>query len=202
MKVTEMNLPGILLIEPEVYEDSRGFFLETWNQKRFLDRGLPNEFVQDNVSFSRKGVLRGLHFQNPNPQGKLVSVLFGEVFDVVVDLRVDSPCFGKWLGTKLSSENREQMFIPPGFAHGFVVTSDKALFFYKCTEYYDSKTEMTLLWNDPDIGIAWPTSNPVLSRKDQNGLKFSEVPRFKLFGYPPMPAKEKLNNEGRISIPF
>lgn len=176
MKITELQLPGLIKIEPRVFGDNRGFFFEQWNRKRFFDAGLCIDFVQDNISRSSKGVLRGLHFQNPHPQGKLISVLDGAVFDVVVDLRKDSPTFKKWLGIELSSLNHIQLFIPPGFAHGFLVTSESALFSYKCTQFYDPQSEKSLLWNDPEIGIDWPqVSNIQLSEKDRSGKLLQEI---------------------------
>ena len=139
MKVSQTELTGVLIVEPDVFGDSRGFFMESWNQRRYGEQGVPTEFVQDNLSRSGKGILRGLHFQNPNPQGKLVSVLEGEVFDVAVDLRRESKTFGKWWGTTLSWADKRQLYLPPGFAHGFCVTSESCLFHYKCTGYYDPK---------------------------------------------------------------
>jgi len=150
MKIREADLNGLLMIEPDVFHDERGYFLETWTMERYSDAGIRYDFVQDNLSFSKKGVLRGLHFQNPHAQGKLVSVLFGEVFDVAVDIRRSSPTFGQWRGEYLSSENKRQIYLPPGFAHGFVVISDIALLAYKCTEYYDRASEKTVRWNDPE----------------------------------------------------
>jgi dTDP-4-dehydrorhamnose 3,5-epimerase len=167
MNVIKTDLPGVLVIEPRVFGDERGFFMESWNGRRYGEVGLPSSFVQDNLSYSAHGVLRGLHFQTPQPQGKLVSVLQGEVFDVAVDIRVGSPTFGEWTGTTLSAENKRQFYIPPDFAHGFVVTSRAALFFYKCTDYYAPASEGTVLWNDPDIGIKWPIVEPILSDKDR-----------------------------------
>lgn len=181
MKISRTDLKGILLIEPEAFGDDRGYFMETWNESRYGAQKIPHRFVQDNLSFSKNGVLRGLHFQNPKPQGKLVSVLQGEVFDVVVDLRTDSKTFKKWWGTNLSSENKRQLFIPPGFAHGFLVMSESALFFYKCTEFYDPKTELTLLWNDSEIGIEWPLKNPMVSQKDGKGVRLRDIPGERLF---------------------
>ena len=181
MKVSQTELTGVLIVEPDVFGDSRGFFMESWNQRRYGEQGVPTEFVQDNLSRSGKGILRGLHFQNPNPQGKLVSVLDGEVYDVAVDLRRESKTFGKWWGTTLSSVDKRQLYLPPGFAHGFCVLSESCLFHYKCTGYYDPKSEITLLWNDPEIGIQWPIEAPVLSEKDRKGLKLSEIPKERLF---------------------
>src|SRR5512145_341043 len=152
MNVITCDIPGLLLIEPKVFGDARGFFLETWNQKRYEDAGVSGRFVQDNISFSRRGILRGLHFQNPRAQGKLLQVLQGEVFDVAVDLRKGSPHFGRWHGVHLSAENKLQFFIPAGFAHGFAVVSETALFHYKCTEFYSPSDEVVLRWDDPAIG--------------------------------------------------
>ena len=166
MKVIATGLPGVMIIEPKVFGDARGFFMESWNQARYEEHGLPAVFVQDNISFSQKGVLRGLHFQNPNAQGKLVYVLQGEVFDVVVDIRVGSPTFGEWASVSLSSENKRQFYIPEGFAHGFCVTSETALFAYKCTKVYQPQAEYGMGWQDPDLGIKWPIEKPLLSEKD------------------------------------
>ena len=166
MKVIETKLPGVRIIEPKVFGDSRGFFMETWNQARYAELGLPSVFVQDNLSFSSQGVLRGLHFQNPNSQGKLVYVLQGEVFDVAVDIRVGSPTFGQSVGVTLSSENKRQFYVPAGFAHGFCLTSETALFAYKCTELYQPTLEHGVSWDDPDLGINWPIEKPLLSAKD------------------------------------
>jgi dTDP-4-dehydrorhamnose 3,5-epimerase len=177
MIIETTPLAGLLLVKPDVFGDERGFFQETWNLRRYTEAGLDRHFVQDNLSLSRKGILRGLHFQNPGPQGKLVYVLQGEVFDVAVDVRADSPTFGQWYGATLSAENHHQLFVPEGFAHGFCVTSETALFAYKCTDFYNPKAEFSLLWNDPDIGIEWPIKNPGLSEKDQNGQPLSEFSR-------------------------
>ncbi len=176
MNVAPTLLPGVLLIKPKVFGDARGYFFESWNAQRFREAGLDVDFVQDNLSFSQQGVLRGLHCQNPHPQGKLVHVLEGEVFDVAVDIRHGSPTFGASFGTYLSAENRVQMYIPPGFAHGFCVTSESALFAYKCADYYSPATEFTLLWNDPDLGIAWPVDAPSLSAKDHAGSRLRDIP--------------------------
>src|SRR3974390_23538 len=181
MNVIRCQLEGLLLIEPKVFSDSRGYFVETWNRRRYMEAGLKADFVQDNISFSRQGALRGLHCQNPTPQGKLVSVLQGTVFDVAVDLRQSSSTFSKWHGVELSSENKRQFFIPPGFAHGFLVMSETAMFHYKCTEFYSPKDEMTLRWDDPDLGIAWPLKDPLLSDKDAKGLRLRDFPRDRLF---------------------
>ncbi len=181
MKVLTCDIAGLLVIEPNVHGDARGFFLETWNRRRYREAGLDTDFVQDNVSFSRRGILRGLHFQNPNPQGKLLQVLQGEVFDVAVDLRRSSATFGKWHGVVLSAENKRQFYLPPGFAHGFAVLSQTALFHYKCTEFYSPPDELTIRWDDPDVGIKWPLKEPLLSAKDAKGLRLRDVPRERLF---------------------
>ena len=186
MNVIETRIPGVIVVEPKVFGDERGFFMETWNQARYEDAGLPTRFVQDNLSFSIRGVLRGLHFQNPDQQGKLVHVLEGEVFDVAVDIRAGSPTFGEWEGVLLSSENKRQFYVPEGFAHGFLVTGDKALFSYKCTAKYNQSAEGFVLWNDPEIGIDWPTeASPVLSEKDQAARPLREIPTEKLPQYNP-----------------
>jgi dTDP-4-dehydrorhamnose 3,5-epimerase len=183
MNVTETALPGVVILEPRVFADSRGYFLETWNQQRYASLGLPERFVQDNLSSSSKGVLRGLHHQHPNAQGKLVTVIRGAVFDVAVDIRVGSPHFGRWVGVTLSSENHRAFYIPPGFAHGFVVLSDEALFSYKCTEYYAPSCEASLIWNDPDLAIDWPEASPNLSPKDLAAPRLRDVPRDRLPTY-------------------
>ncbi|WP_305420197.1 dTDP-4-dehydrorhamnose 3,5-epimerase [Photobacterium leiognathi] len=175
MKVIETEIPDVKIIEPNVFGDERGFFMETWNQKRFeeLVTGKPTQFVQDNHSKSKKGILRGLHYQTENTQGKLVRVVSGEVFDVAVDIRKGSPTFGKWVGVYLSSENKRQLWIPEGFAHGFYVTSNEAEFVYKCTDYYNPSAEHSILWNDLDLGIEWPLDGePLMSLKDINGVNF------------------------------
>lgn len=181
MNIIPCELKGLIVIEPKVFGDHRGFFMETWNQQRYEAAGLNLAFVQDNISVSRRGALRGLHFQNPCPQGKLVSVLQGSVFDVAVDLRQSSPTFGRWHGLELSSENKRQFFIPPGFAHGFLVLSETAMFHYKCTDFYAPQNEVTLRWDDPEVGIAWPMKEPTLSAKDAQGLRLKDLPREKLF---------------------
>ena len=166
MKVSPTKLRGVFVVEPDVFADQRGFFLETWSHKRYSEAGLPQTFVQDNLSRSTKGILRGLHLQHPYGQGKLVQVVAGEVFDVAVDVRVGSPTFGQWEGITLTGENHRQIYIPPGFAHGFCVLSEEALFSYKCTEAYHRETELGVIWNDPAIGIDWPIDDPILSTKD------------------------------------
>lgn len=180
MKVTKTKLPGLVVIDPDVFGDARGFFLETWAQHRYAEAGVPEVFVQDNLSKSRAGVLRGLHLQHPFGQGKLVQVLQGEVFDVAVDVRVGSPSFGQWYGCHLSADNHRQMYIPPGFAHGFAVLADDTLFAYKCTEAYHRETELGVAWNDPAIGIEWPLQDPVLSAKDAAYPRLSEIPEDEL----------------------
>ncbi|MCD9557544.1 dTDP-4-dehydrorhamnose 3,5-epimerase [Photobacterium carnosum] len=177
MKVIETDIPDVKIIEPDVFGDERGFFMETWNQNKFeeLVTGKPTQFVQDNHSKSKKGILRGLHYQTENTQGKLVRVVSGEVFDVAVDIREGSPTFGQWVGVYLSAENKRQLWVPEGFAHGFYVTSDEAEFVYKCTDYYNSSAEHSILWNDPEIGIEWPLlQEPLLSEKDTNGKKLKD----------------------------
>ena len=181
MKVVTSDISGLLVIEPTVFGDARGFFLESYNEKRYLDAGVNARFVQDNISFSRRGTLRGMHFQNPNPQGKLLQVLQGEVFDVAVDIRKDSKTFGKWHGLLLSGENKRQFYIPEGFAHGFLVLSETALFQYKCTGLYSPKDEMALRWDDPDVGILWPTKDPLLSERDSKALRLRDIPSDRLF---------------------
>ena len=181
MKVTTCDLQGLLIIEPDVFGDKRGYFMESWNRQRYREAGLDFDFVQDNFSLSRRGTLRGLHFQNPFAQGKLVSVLQGEVFDVGVDIRRASPTFGRWFGMTLSAENKRQFFLPPGFAHGFLVLSEMALFHYKCTDYYSPKAEQGFRWDDPDVGIKWPVENPILSQRDAAAPRLKALPPEKLF---------------------
>jgi dTDP-4-dehydrorhamnose 3,5-epimerase len=176
MKVTSTELPGVKLIEPRVFGDDRGFFLESYNARDFDAAGLAATFVQDNHSGSRRGVLRGLHYQVERAQGKLVRVTAGEVFDVVVDLRRSSPSFGRSLGMTLSAQNRRMLWVPPGFAHGFLTTSEHAEFLYKTTDYWFPEHERTLLWNDPALGIAWPLSvPPILTPKDAAGTALAQA---------------------------
>lgn len=176
MQVETTAISGLLLIQPKVFRDSRGFFTETFQRQRYHDAGIAADFVQDNLSRSSKGTLRGLHYQIPHPQGKLVQVLRGKIFDVVVDLRRPSPTFGRWLGFELSDETCQQVFVPPGCAHGFCVLSETADFTYKCTDLYFPEHERTLLWNDPAIGIEWPlTDEPILSAKDRAGIPFDRA---------------------------
>jgi dTDP-4-dehydrorhamnose 3,5-epimerase len=175
MQISKTSLPDVLLVEPRVFGDARGYFMETYRQDRFADVGVPDVFVQDNESFSTRGILRGLHYQWPKPQGKLVRVLHGSVYDVAVDVRRGSETFGQWFGVELSAENKRQLWVPAGFAHGFCVSSDDALVVYKCTDYYAPECEHTLLWNDPAIGVSWPTDNPQLSAKDVEGIPLAEI---------------------------
>jgi dTDP-4-dehydrorhamnose 3,5-epimerase len=180
MKVIPTEIPDVLIIEPQVYGDDRGFFLESFNQKDFREKtGVNTTFVQDNHSMSLKNVLRGLHYQIPNPQGKLVRVVSGSVFDVAVDARKGSPTFGQWVGCILSAENKRIFWVPEGFAHGFLVLSDRAEFLYKTTNYYYPQYEKTIAWNDADLGIDWPLQTPpILSPKDQAGQPFKSVEVF------------------------
>ena len=185
MKFTQTHPPGLVTIEPDVFGDQRGYFLELWRSPRYAEHGIPEHFVQDNVSFSRQGVLRGLHCQHPDGQGKLVTVLEGEVFDVAVDIRTGSPTFGQWLGVTLSGETKNQLYIPEGFAHGFYVISPTALFMYKCTRIYNPQTEISVAWNDPDIGIQWPTDSPQLADKDRQAPRLKDLPAERLPSYTP-----------------
>ncbi|MBE9260909.1 dTDP-4-dehydrorhamnose 3,5-epimerase [Microcystis sp. LEGE 00066] len=180
MKVIPTEIPDVLIIEPQVYGDDRGFFLESFNQKDFREKtGVNTTFVQDNHSMSLKNVLRGLHYQIPNPQGKLVRVVSGSVFDVAVDARQSSPTFGQWVSCVLSAENKRIFWVPEGFAHGFIVLSERAEFLYKTTNYYYPQYEKTILWNDADLGIDWPLEiPPILSPKDQAGQPFKSVEVF------------------------
>jgi len=183
MKVIETVLPGVLIIEPKVFGDARGFFLETFNQQRYIEAGIPGEgqtFVQDNHSRSMKGVLRGLHYQLDNPQGKLVSAGTGAVYDVAADVNPDSATFGQWVGVTLSEDNHRQLWIPPGYAHGFVVLSDMADFHYKCTALYDPSSEGCVAWDDPDLAIEWPIDNVRLSEKDARGMRLADASREQL----------------------
>lgn len=183
MQVSAAGIPGLLIIDPVVHGDARGFFVETYSRDRYSEVGVSTDFVQDNLSSSRRGILRGLHFQHPRGQGKLCSVLEGEVFDAVVDVRVGSPTFGKWEGVTLSSENKRQLYIPPGLAHGFCVMSERALFSYKCTDFYSAENELGLAWNDEDIGIEWPIDAPLLSDKDRANPKLRDVSHDRLPRY-------------------
>lgn len=179
MEVVKTPIEGVLLIKPQVFGDERGYFVETWQKERYEAAGINLPFVQDNHSKSTKGILRGLHFQKQHPQGKLVMVSLGEVFDVAVDIRKGSPTFGKWFGAILNQENQNQLWIPPGMAHGFVVLSDIAHFHYKCTDFYHPGDEGSIRWNDPTIGIDWPyKEEPVLSAKDQIAPFFKDALEF------------------------
>ncbi|MEO8313417.1 MAG: dTDP-4-dehydrorhamnose 3,5-epimerase [Pseudomonadota bacterium] len=181
MNIVPTGVAGVLIIEPRVFGDARGFFLESWNEKSFAAAGLDMKFVQDNHSLSSQGTLRGLHYQMRQTQGKLVRVVSGEVFDVAVDLRRSSPTFGQWVGVTLSAENKRMLWVPQGFAHGFYVTSERAEFLYKCTDFYDPESEHTLAWDDPGIGIQWPLvpGAPLqLSAKDKLGKKLAEAEVF------------------------
>ncbi|MFH1369899.1 MAG: dTDP-4-dehydrorhamnose 3,5-epimerase [Planctomycetota bacterium] len=180
MKITKSKLSEVLIIEPDAFGDARGWFLETFNQNRYEQAGIKSPFVQDNVSFSAKNVLRGLHFQYPNSQGKLVQVLSGEVFDVAVDIRLGSTTFGQWVAENLSAANHKQMYIPPGFAHGFCVLNDTTLFSYKCTDYYNAAAEAGVIFNDPDLAIPWPVGSPIVSNKDAEYPRLRDVPKDKL----------------------
>lgn len=175
MNVIPTSIKDVLIIEPKVYTDTRGFFMETYHQTRYVQAGIDRIFVQDNLSFSRKGTLRGLHFQVRHPQAKLVQAISGEIYDVAVDIRHDSPTFGKWVGVYLSSENKRQLFIPEGFAHGFCVISESALFLYKCSDVYNQKDENGIIWSDPDIGIEWPVSDPIISDRDRNNHRLASL---------------------------
>ena len=175
------DLPGVLILEPKVFGDERGFFCETWNRRGFAEVGIDVDFVQDNHSRSAQGILRGLHYQSQQPQGKLVRVVAGEVFDVAVDLRRSSPTFGRWVGVTLSAANRRMLWIPPGFAHGFYVSGESADFLYKCTDFYAPQHEVSIRWNDPALGIDWPLVDgrePALSAKDAAGIAFGDAPTF------------------------
>jgi dTDP-4-dehydrorhamnose 3,5-epimerase len=183
MNIRETSLPGVLLLEPKVFRDDRGFFIETFNTRSLAGSGVPAEFVQDNHSRSTRGVVRGLHYQLRSPQGKLVHVARGRIFDVAVDIRLGSPHFGEWFGTELDDENLASLWIPPGFAHGFCVLSDVADVIYKCTTLYDPADDRGILWNDPAVGIEWPVESPIVSLKDSRLRKLSDtrfdLPRFK-----------------------
>ena len=186
MRVTKTDILGVLLIEPDVFRDPRGLFLETYHARRYAEAGIPGPFVQDNYSQSMRGTLRGLHYQEPHAQGKLVMVTEGAVYDVVVDIRKGSPSFGRWYGVELSAEDRRQVYVPPGCAHGFCVTSDRASFLYKCTDYYAPGDERGIIWNDPALAIPWPVAAPILSAKDHLYKSLaemeSELPRYRPVG--------------------
>lgn len=183
MNLIKTKLPDVIIIEPKVFGDARGYFFESFQENRYKEHGMTLPFVQDNASRSEKNVLRGLHHQQNHTQGKLIYVTQGSVFDVAVDIRADSLTFGKWISVILDDIDHRQLYIPPGFAHGFCVLSDNADFFYKCTDYYDAASEITILWNDPDIGIKWPTQTPRLSDKDKQGKLLKEIPQDQLPKY-------------------
>jgi dTDP-4-dehydrorhamnose 3,5-epimerase len=177
LKCERTALPEVLLFTADVFGDARGFFMETYHRRKYREQGLDRLFVQDNYSHSCRNTLRGLHYQLNRPQGKLVSVIWGTIFDVAADIRVGSPTFGRWVGQILSETNRCQLYIPEGFAHGFCVLSEKADVMYKCTDYYDGKDDRGVLWNDPDICVEWPVASPILSGKDSGQLPLSRIPR-------------------------
>lgn len=184
MKITPTEIADVLEIEADVFGDARGYFYESYSSKRYAEVGLAEVFVQDNVSRSQRGILRGLHLQSPpSTQGKLVSCVVGEVYDVAVDVRVGSPTFGKHVARYLSPERKNQLYIPPGFAHGFCVTSDDAIFTYKCTAYYDPKAELSVAFDDPALGIRWPVDKPTVSKKDAEGLRLADVPHERLLRF-------------------
>jgi dTDP-4-dehydrorhamnose 3,5-epimerase len=187
MKIVATEFDRLVVIEPTVFGDSRGFLLETWNQPRYAREGMPDPMVQDNLSRSSQGVLRGLHFQYPHPQAKLVFVLEGEICDVAVDVRRGSPTFARWFSVRLSADNRRQVYIPTGFAHGFCVLSTSALVSYKCSEIYRPETEMTIVWNDPRLAIDWPIDKPIMSPKDAGAPRFDEIPSERLPTWSPAP---------------
>ncbi|KAF0569355.1 MULTISPECIES: dTDP-4-dehydrorhamnose 3,5-epimerase [Psychrobacter] len=179
MEYKKLEIPDVVLMTPPVFGDERGFFMETFRQSEFEKNCGNYQFVQDNHSSSSKNILRGLHYQHEKPQGKLVRVVRGEVFDVAVDMRKDSPTFGQWVGEYLSADNKRMLWVPSGFAHGFIVTSEQAEFVYKCTDYYNPGDEYSLMWNDDTIGVDWPAGvEPILSDKDAKGLTFEEAPKF------------------------
>lgn len=178
MKFLATDLPEVIRIKPNVYGDDRGFFMETWQQRVFAENGIPDQFVQDNMSYSERGTLRGIHYQVKSPQGKLVRVVQGEVYDVAVDLRQSSSQFGQWVGVSLSDENKEMLWVPPGFGHAFLVTSETAIFEYKCTDFFAPDLERGIRWDDSEIGIAWPAidgDGPRLSEKDANAASLSDA---------------------------
>lgn len=183
LKCTETSLPGVLVITPAVFPDERGFFLQTHHQGQYAELGIPGPFVQDNCSFSRRGTTRGLHYQLQHPQGKLVYVVTGEIFDVAVDIRQGSATFGQWVGVRLSASGHEQIYVPPGFAHGFAVLSESAHVIYKCTDLYTPGDDYGILWSDPAIGIDWPIDNPIVSEKDLANPTLADAPPAQLPTY-------------------
>ena len=182
MKFTPLDIPGVILVEPDVFGDARGFFTETFHAAKYAAAGIRRPFVQDNFSFSRRGILRGLHYQLRQPQGKLIFVARGAIFDVAVDIRTRSPTFGRWVGRVLSVENHHQMYVPEGFAHGFCVLSDEVEVMYKCTDLYDPTDERGVIWNDPSVKIDWPVEQPQLSAKDAKLPRLADIPRDQLPG--------------------
>jgi dTDP-4-dehydrorhamnose 3,5-epimerase len=176
LNVIQTSLPGVCIVEPKVFADDRGFFLETYNAARFREAGLPDTFVQDNHSRSRRGVLRGLHYQEPNAQGKLIRCTRGAIFDVAVDIRIGSPAFGQWVSVELTPDNQRMLWVPAGFAHGFLALQDETDVLYKVTALYDGKADRSILWNDPKIGIPWPTTEPLLAPKDGNAPRLADAP--------------------------
>jgi dTDP-4-dehydrorhamnose 3,5-epimerase len=183
MKIIPTELDGVLIIEPKVFADERGFFMESFQKRRYRDAGIETEFVQDNISRSVRNTLRGLHYQHPNDQAKLVQVLEGEIYDVAVDIRCGSPTFGRWVDVILSAENKRQFYIPKGFAHGFCVLSHSALFLYKCNDFYTPEAEGGICWDDPDLGIPWPVRSPILSPRDSRFTPLKQVPSHRLPAY-------------------
>ena len=179
MKVEATSVPGVIIIEPRAFPDDRGVFFETWSQARYAQAGVPERFVQDNISRSARGVVRGLHYQHPNAQGKLLTVLEGEIFDIAVDIRRGSPTFKQWVGATLSAENRRQLYVPAGFAHGFQAVSAEAVLLYKCTEYYQPSSEHSILWSDGELAIPWPLP-PILSDKDRDAPLLRDIPDSRL----------------------
>lgn len=175
MKFIKTAIPDVIIVEPDIYRDHRGFFLESYNHKIYHENGINANFVQDNHSKSEKGILRGLHAQNPNPQAKLVRVVKGAVLDVAVDVRIGSPTFGKWVSAELSEDNFRQLYVPQGFLHGFYVLSDTAEFLYKCDDFYSKQGEIIVRWDDPQIGIGWPVKEPILSEKDKNAPLLKDI---------------------------
>jgi dTDP-4-dehydrorhamnose 3,5-epimerase len=175
MNIMTTSIEGVLIIEPDVFEDNRGFFMETYNRNRYITCGINTVFVQDNLSYSMQGVVRGLHYQIKNSQAKLIQVISGEIFDVAVDIRPGSPTFGNWVGSYITDRNRRQLFIPQGFAHGFCVLSETAYFLYKCSDLFAPDDEAGILWSDPDIGIDWPVEDPIISEKDKQYPRLSEI---------------------------
>jgi dTDP-4-dehydrorhamnose 3,5-epimerase len=183
VKILPTDIEGVWIIEPDVFEDPRGYFLEIYRKEKYDDHGIVTDFVQDNLSFSVKNTLRGLHYQYPNGQAKLVQVLHGEVFDVAVDIRCGSPTFGRWTGAVLSASNKRQLYVPEGFAHGFCVMSDSTTFLYKCSDYYAPRSEGGIIWSDPGLAIDWPVVEPLMSEKDQEYSRLKDIARDKLPAY-------------------